>query len=126
LLKDKTTEKVVLPKNPLTVLTAIRVSTFGLKAVGICNNANIEKQTRYSFRLPNVSDSGAKIKGPIPRKTTKPVVAPTIFSLEVPRSFAISPMPGVNMLDAKGESTILDDINTQFLTSQKDVDTHQP
>lgn len=126
MLKDKTMKKNILPKNPLTVLTAIRVSAFGLKAVGICNNANIEKQTRYSFRLPNVSDSGAKIKGPIPRKTTKPVVAPTIVSLEVPRSFAISPIPGVNMLDAKGESTISNEINTRFLTPQKDVDTHQP
>lgn len=71
------------------VLTAIKLSTFGLNAVGICNNAKIEKQVRYSFLLPNVSDSGAKINGPMPRKTTKPVVAPTTISPEVPRSSAI-------------------------------------
>lgn len=95
----------VLPKNPLIALTAIRLSTFGLSAVGICRRAKIEKQTKYSFLLPKVSDSGARMRGPRPRKTTKPVVAPTTTSLEVPRSAAISSMPGVNILDASGERT---------------------
>lgn len=95
----------VLPKNPLIALTAIRLSTFGLSAVGICSSAKTEKQTKYSFLLPKVSDKGARTRGPRPRKTTKPVVAPTTTSLEVPRSAAISPMPGVNMLEASGERT---------------------
>lgn len=84
---------------------AINVSTFGLKAVGICRTANMEKQTRYSFRLPNVSLSGAKIKGPMPRKTTKPVVAPTTTLSVVWRSAEIWAIPGVNMELAKGLST---------------------
>ena len=36
----------VLPKNPLTVLTAIKLSTFGLRAVGIWSRAKMEKQLR--------------------------------------------------------------------------------
>ncbi len=98
-------KRSVLPKNPLIALTAIRLSTFGLSAVGICRSAKIEKQIKYSFLLPKVSDSGARMRGPRPRKTTKPVVAPTTTSLEVPRSAAISSMPGVNILDASGERT---------------------
>ena len=35
-----------LPKNPLMVRTPIKDSTFGLKAVGICNKAKMEKHTR--------------------------------------------------------------------------------
>jgi len=61
----------------------IKVAISGLKAVGICKRANIEKQTMYSRRLPKVSDKGARIKGPMPRKTTKPVVAPITFSDDV-------------------------------------------
>ena len=95
-----------LPKNPLTVLTAIKDSTFGLNAVGICSRAKIEKQARYSVRLPKVSESGARIRGPMPRKMTKPVVAPTTMLSLVLRSCAISDIPGVNMLEASGERTL--------------------
>lgn len=94
-----------LPKNPLIVRIAIKDSTFGLNAVGICNKAKMEKQTRNSFRLPNVSESGARMRGPMPRKITKPVVAPTTVVSSVLRSFAISDMPGVNMLEARGDKT---------------------
>lgn len=97
----------LLPKNPLIVLTPIKVPTFGLKAVGICNNANNVKDTRYNFRRPNVSESGANTRGPRPRKTTKPVVAPTTTLSVVLRSLAISAMPGVNIEDANGERTRL-------------------
>lgn len=45
------------------------------------------------------------MRGPIPRKTTKPVVAPTIMSVDVPRSSAIWAIPGVNIEEAKGERT---------------------
>lgn len=95
----------VLPKKPLIVLTAIKHATLGLNAVGICSKAKIEKHTRYSDRLPKVSDRGARTSGPIPRKTTKPVVAPTTISSVVFRSVAISAIPGVNMEDASGERT---------------------
>lgn len=94
-----------LPKNPLIVRTAIKDSTFGLNAVGICSKAKMEKHTRYSIRLPNVSESGARIRGPMPRKTTNPVVAPTTVLALVLRSVAISEMPGVNMLEARGDRT---------------------
>ena len=97
----------ILPKNPLNVLNTIKLSAFGLKAVGICSNAKIEKQTKYNFLRPNVSDSGARMRGPIPRKTTKPVVAPTMISVDVPRSSAICAIPGVNIEEAKGERTNL-------------------
>jgi len=46
------------------------------------------------------------MRGPIPRKTTKLVVAPTTVSLVVPKSSAISPIPGVNIEDARGERTL--------------------
>ena len=114
----------ILPKKPLIVLTAIKHATFGLRAVGTCNIAKIEKQTRYNFRRPKVSDSGARIKGPRPRKTTKPVVAPTITSGVVPRSLAISPMPGVNMLDANGERTANENVNTHHLQFRTDIATY--
>lgn len=65
----------------------------------------MEKQTKYSFLLPNVSDNGARIRGPRPRKTTKPVVAPTTVSFEVFRSSAIWAMPGTNIELASGLST---------------------
>ena len=78
---------------------------FGLSAVGICNRVNIEKQTRYSFRRPKVSESGARINGPMPREMTKPVVAPTTVVDEVPRSSAIWLIPGVNMELASGLRT---------------------
>lgn len=45
------------------------------------------------------------MRGPMPRKTTKPVVAPTTVLSDVLRSVAISAMPGVNMLEASGERT---------------------
>ena len=45
------------------------------------------------------------MRGPMPRKTTKPVVAPTTVLSLVWRSVAISEMPGVNMLEASGERT---------------------
>ena len=45
------------------------------------------------------------MRGPMPRKTTKPVVAPTTVLSLVWRSAAISAMPGVNMLEASGERT---------------------
>ena len=45
------------------------------------------------------------MRGPIPRKTTKPVVAPTMMSVDVPRSSAIWAIPGVNIEEAKGERT---------------------
>ena len=96
-----------LPKKPLTVRTAMNASTVGLNAVGTCSTAKMEKHARYNFRRPNVSDSGARIKGPIPRKTTKPVVAPTTVVSVVLRSLAISAMPGVNMLEANGDKTFL-------------------
>ena len=35
-----------LPKKPDTDLTPIKVPILGLKAVGICNSANMEKQIR--------------------------------------------------------------------------------
>jgi len=95
----------VLPKNPAKVLKTSSVSMFGLNAVGTCKTAKIEKQTRYSLLLPKVSDSGAKIRGPIPRDTTKPVVAPTTASGDVLRSEAICSMPGVNMELARGLRT---------------------
>lgn len=100
-------DEYILPKKPLIVLTAIKVPKFGLKAVGICNIAKVEKQYKYSFRRPKVSESGANTRGPNPKKTTKPVVAPTTTSADVPRSLAISPIPGVNMLEAKGERTMM-------------------
>ena len=78
---------------------------FGLKAVGTCRIAKIEKQTRYNLLLPKVSDSGARIRGPTPRKTTKPVVAPTTALEELLRSEAICSMPGVNMELARGLRT---------------------
>ena len=104
-------EDCILPKNPLNVLTTIKLSAFGLKAVGICSNAKIEKQIKYNFLRPNVSDSGARIRGPIPSETTKPVVAPTITSPVVPRSSAIWAIPGVNIEDAKGESTDIERVS---------------
>ena len=96
----------ILPKNPLTVRTASKASTLGLRAVGICNNAKIEKQTRYKGLRPNVSLKGAKIRGPMPRRTTNPVVAPTMTLGVVSRSSAICAIPGVNMLEARGERTV--------------------
>ena len=61
--------------------------------------------TVYSLRRPNVSDRGARISGPNPKKTTKPVVAPTTVCGIVPRSSAICSMPGVNMELARGLRT---------------------
>lgn len=60
---------------------------------------------RYSFRLPNVSDRGARINGPIPSNTTKPVVVPTTTLVSVFRSCAICLIPGVNMELANGLRT---------------------
>ena len=74
----------------------------GLNAVGICSSENIEKQMRYNFLLPNVSLSGARMSGPIPSITTKPVVAPTTSRLLAFKSFAIWSIPGVNMELARG------------------------
>ena len=88
-MKAERQRRDLLPKKPLSVLTVIKATTFGLKAVGICNNAKIEKHIRYNFRRPNVSLNGANIRGPMPRKTTKPVVAPTTTLSVVFRSSAI-------------------------------------
>ena len=101
----------ILPKNPLNVLTAIKLSAFGLKAVGICSKAKIEKQAKYNFLRPNVSDSGARMRGPRPRKTTKPVVAPTMMAVDVPRSSAIWASPGVNIEEARGERTDIERVS---------------
>ena len=98
----------VLPKRPDMVRTAIKVSTFGLSAVGICNREKTEKQMRYSFRLPNVSDKGARIRGPMPRETTKPVVAPMTALGVVCKQSAICCIPGVNIELASGLSTATD------------------
>lgn len=95
----------LLPKNPDMDLTVINVWTFGLKAVGTCRTAKAEKHTRYKVRLPKVSDRGARNKGPRPRKTTKPVVAPITTSPEVSRSPAIWAIPGVNIELARGLNT---------------------
>lgn len=51
------------------------------------------------------------MRGPIPRKTTKPVVAPTMMSVDVPRSSAIWAIPGVNIEEAKGERTDIERVN---------------
>lgn len=92
-----------LPKKPDSVRTAIKHSKFGLNAVGICSKLNRPKHIIYNLRRPKVSLSGASIKGPIPRNTTNPVVAPTTAVTSTLRSFAISVIPGVNMLEARGE-----------------------
>jgi hypothetical protein len=52
-----------LPKKPESVRTATSVATFGLNAVGICKSVKMLKQIRYSFLLPNVSESGASMRG---------------------------------------------------------------
>jgi len=78
-----------LPKKPESVRTATSVATFGLNAVGIWRSVKMVKQIRYSFLLPNVSESGASISGPMPSITTKPVVAPTTCVLSHRRSSAI-------------------------------------
>ena len=65
------------PKKPANVRHMIKQAKFGLSAVGICSKAKMEKQVKYSIRRPNVSDSGASIRGPIPRDTTKAEVAAT-------------------------------------------------
>ena len=95
----------LLPKKPDIVLTAINVSTLGLKAVGICSKVKTEKQTKYNVRRPKVSDRGAKINGPMPSNTTNPVVAPTTVVSVVFRSVAICLIPGVNMELANGLRT---------------------
>lgn len=75
-------------------------------AVGICSSVKTVKQTRYSGFRPNVSDSGARIKGPIPSIITKPVWHP-ITPLGVAwRDLAICSMPGANMLLASGLRTV--------------------
>lgn len=66
----------------------------------------MEKHVRYNVRRPNVSDSGASINGPTPSMTTNPVVVPITAVVEQLRSVAISSIPGVNMLDTKGDTTI--------------------
>lgn len=99
--------RYILPKNPDTVLTTSSVSMFGLSAVGTCKIANTEKQTRYNLLRPKVSDSGARIRGPIPKRTRNPVVAPTTALGEVLRSAAICSMPGVNMELARGLRTVI-------------------
>ena len=95
----------LLPKKPDIVLTTTNVSTLGLRAVGICSKVKTEKQTRYNVRRPKVSDRGARINGPMPSNTTKPVVAPTTVVSVVLRSVAICLIPGVNMELANGERT---------------------
>ena len=86
---------------------AINVSILGASALGICSRAKKVKHTRYSFLRPKVSLSGARIRGPIPRKTTKPVVHPITMLLVVPKSSAICWIPGVNMEEARGERMLM-------------------
>lgn len=62
-----------LPKKPAKVRTVTRNPKLGARAVGICKRAKMVKQPRYKDFLPNVSDSGARIKGPMPNITTNPV-----------------------------------------------------
>ncbi len=59
----------------------------------------------YSFLRPKVSLNGANTRGPIPKQTTKPVVAPTTEAASVERSSAIWEMPGVNIEEARGDKT---------------------
>lgn len=92
-----------LPKNPANVLHATNVSTFGERAVGICNKLKMAKHTRYSFLLPKVSESGASMRGPIPSIITNPVVAPMTDDSSHLRDSAICAIPGVNMEEARGE-----------------------
>jgi hypothetical protein len=95
------------PKNPLSVRTAIKVSIFGASALGICSTANTVKHTRYSLRRPNVSDKGARNSGPSPSMITKPVVQPMTTLGELSSESAICWMPGVNILDARGERMLM-------------------
>jgi hypothetical protein len=81
--------KYVLPKNPAKVRMVMRVDRFGLKAVGICNNVKRVKHVKYNTFRPKVSESGARISGPIPSMTTKPVWQPMTAFLDVLRDSAI-------------------------------------
>lgn len=63
----------ILPKKPAIVLKVMSTGNVFANAVGICSKVKMVKHTRYRGFLPNVSDSGAKTKGPIPSMTTKPV-----------------------------------------------------
>lgn len=65
------------------------------------------KQTMYNLRRPKVSLRGANSKGPMPKQTTNPVVAPTTVAASVFKSLAISLIPGVNMLEARGDKTVV-------------------
>lgn len=85
---------------------AMSVSTLGLKAVGIWSSVKIEKHDKYSVLRPNVSDSGARIRGPNPSITVNPVVAPMTTFIVVPKSSAIELIPGVNMELASGLRTL--------------------
>jgi len=61
------------------------------------------KHQRYIAFRPKVSDKGARIRGPIPSITTKPVWQLMTAVCVTFRDFAICLTPGVNMLLAKGE-----------------------
>lgn len=61
----------------------------GTESRRICKREKSEKQIMYNRLRPNVSDRGARIKGPMPRKTTKPVVAPITTFGAVCKSSAI-------------------------------------
>ena len=74
----------------------------------------MEKQTRYSIRRPNVSDKGARIRGPMPSITTYPVVAATTVVMVVSRSSEICLMPGVNIELARG-------LRTENVVRKKDI-----
>jgi hypothetical protein len=95
----------LLPKKPAKVRKTTKVGRFGLKAVGICRRVNIAKQVKYRTFLPNVSDNGARIRGPIPSMMTKPVWQAITESVGTPRESAILSIPGANMLLAKGLRT---------------------
>lgn len=95
-----------LPAAPESTRIAIRVSTLGLNAVGIWSSVKTEKQDRYNVLRPNVSDNGARMRGPNPSITVKPVVAPMTTFIVVPRSSAMELMPGVNMELASGLRTL--------------------
>lgn len=94
-----------LPTAPESTLIAISVSTLGLSAVGIWSSVKTEKHDRYSVLRPKVSDKGARMRGPNPSITVKPVVAPMTTFIVVPRSSAIELIPGVNMELASGLRT---------------------
>lgn len=83
---------------------------FGARALGICKSVKIPKQDKYITRLPNVSDRGARINGPIPSIITNPVVHAMTMFVVVSSPLAICSIPGVNIELAKGERMAIEAI----------------